>query len=106
MSESKEDLRRKIAPHTRAHNDMVAYLMNAARGDLILDRQGNLCTRNIWNLVDYSELPFDQHTSCDLLARISAEGWILTPDGAQFILENCPPESQRKINYLTKLIRS
>lgn len=82
------------------HNRMAVYLQNAAKGDLMLDHYGNLTTRNIWDDVTHKELPFNQHRAGNTLALIGSDGWLLTNEGAQFILENCPPENNSDIRKL------
>lgn len=82
------------------HTATVVGLMNSAKGDLMLDRFGNLTDRNIWG-TDYQELPFDQHTPNNTMAMIGRDGWLLTKHGAQFILENCPPDRKADVRRLS-----
>ena len=80
------------------HNRMVAMLFNSAKGDLILSSGGDLCDRNIWS--DAAELSWEQHTVGSVLATIGGTGWTLTPNGADYVLENCPPGSTQDRNKL------
>lgn len=74
---------KEVSPRTPIawHTKMAVYLMNAAKGDLMLDHHGNLTLRNIWG-EDHRELPFNQHTPRGLMALIGSEGWIITMEGA------------------------
>jgi hypothetical protein len=78
---------------------MVTDLMYSANGDLILDAHGNLCSRNVWG-PDDKELPWAQHRIGNRLATLSRLGWMLTRYGADFILENCPPDKTSDIRKL------
>jgi hypothetical protein len=78
------------------HTAQVVALMNGARGDLMLDHNGDLFTRDTWCAETYKELPYAQHTPRECVARVSRDGWTLTADGAEFILQNLPPE--RKVD--------
>lgn len=74
------------------HNRIVTRLMYSGNGDFILDAHGNLCTRIEYDLDTFKSLPWAEHKIGDRLAILSREGWTLTVIGAQFILENCPPD--------------
>lgn len=82
------------------NDKMTAYLFNAAKGDLILNRFGNLCARSCYHPDTLRDLPFNEHTPGVVLATIDPQGWQLTEDGAEWILENCPPSSVRDVNRL------
>ena len=88
------------------HNSTVTLLMWQANGDLILDRRGNLCTRNVWDDDELpgKELPWQQHRPGMRLATLSGDGWTVTRDGAQFILENCPPDRAADCRKLNQII--
>ena len=79
------------------HTRIVTELLYCACGDLALDARGHLTTKTTYDYEAGKELPAGQFRHGDKLALISREGWTLTPNGAQFILENCPPEGNR--NY-------
>ncbi len=84
-----------LTPTTQAwHTRMVTSLMHSACGDLILSRHGNLCSRDSLDDTDvgFCDLPWAQHKVGMTLAWIAIGGWVLTADGAQWILENCPPK--------------
>lgn len=78
------------------HTRIVTELMMSACGDLILDKRGNLCYRRMHDADTWADLSWEQHGIGDKLADITRAGWALTADGAQFILENCPPEPGRR----------
>jgi hypothetical protein len=88
------------------HTKMVAYLMNAAKGDLMLDNHGNLTTRDVNDYENFKELPFSQHRQGQLLAVIGSEGWLLTRAGASFLIENCPPERKSDLQRLYRVVVS
>jgi hypothetical protein len=77
--------------------------MASAMGDLILTRRGDLATRVFYDLTTLKDLPFDQHTPGTVLAIIGLTGWTLTPEGAQFILEKCPPNNPLKVRNLVAI---
>jgi hypothetical protein len=91
-----------IAPQAW-HNRIVTQFMQSARGDLILDRIGHLHYREMNNFETGKELPWAQHGLGEMLAEISRDGWMLLPNGAQFILENCPPDNESDLRRLRKL---
>jgi len=84
------------------HNRLVTALMNSAKGDLILNNRGHVCYRRMYDEVTGKDLPFAQHTCREILAYITSEGWLLSSDGAQFILENCGHE-KRDVKWLRGL---
>jgi hypothetical protein len=102
-----EMTQRKININQTFHDKFATYLAHAACGDLILDKSGNLCQRECWDEAFTKELPWEQHRIGARLATITRDGWKLTPYGAQFILENCPPGgpgSAVAIRKLTALV--
>jgi hypothetical protein len=86
------------------HDKMVTYLMYASHGDLILNREGNLCTR-IQSTPNFSNLPFDNHTPGEVLAIIAPWGWTLSMSGAEYLLENCTLSNRNDIKKLDAIAR-
>jgi len=74
---------------------MVTYLMNGAKGDLMLDHHGNLTSRVTYDTETFDNLPFNQHKAGEVLALIGQDGWLLTRAGARYILENLSIDSER-----------
>lgn len=91
--------------HTQAWNTrIVVQLMNSAKGDLMLDIYGNLTSRQTYDPETFKDLPFEQHrVGSYTMALIGRDGWVLTPDGAQFIIENCPPENTNDLRILRRI---
>ena len=69
---------------------IVTELLMSACGDLTLNRRGDLARKETCD-EEWNDLPAGQYRYGDVLAQITREGWKLTADGAQFILENCCP---------------
>lgn len=86
------------------HTRIVTELLMSSCGDLMLDRRGDLCRREIWS-EEFKELPWDQHKPGCKLAIITRFGWTLTGDGAQYILENCSPGSASDVKFLQGVVR-
>jgi hypothetical protein len=81
---------------------IVTSLLNSAKGDLILDGNGDLCYRRTYD-DDGRDLPWAQHTIGERLANIGWDGWMITPAGAQFILENCSPGNKHDMRKLAAI---
>lgn len=88
------------------HTKIVVKLMCGAMGDLMLDRYGNLATRETHDHDTRLPLPFNQHNVGETLALIGQEGWMLTAYGAQWILENLPPDSRADLAKLNTISKS
>lgn len=88
------------APTQAWHTAMTIALMCQARGDLMLDENGDLHYRNIWDENYTKELPWAQHRLDEKLATVSDNGWTVTRNGARFILDRCAPVNARDIRKL------
>jgi len=78
-----------VDPRLQAkHSRLVTSLMHSACGDLCLNARGDLARKESFD-ADWNELPAGQYRPGAVLAHISRNGWELSADGAQFILENC-----------------
>lgn len=83
------------------HTRLTVALMSAAMGDLMLiPGNGSLAYRETYDESTGRDYPREISKPGQVLARISAAGWTLTAQGAQFILENCPPINARDLAAL------
>jgi hypothetical protein len=87
---------RTASASERWHTYIVTELLMSACGDLALNGAGHLTTKRTYDLVSLKELPAGQFQHGETLARIGRCGWTLTAAGAEFILDNCPPEADRR----------
>jgi hypothetical protein len=85
---------------------MVTSLMVSAMGDLMLvPNSGSLAYRETYNEATLTDLPIEIARPREILATISGKGWRLTARGADFILDNCPPNTQRARAVLERFIK-
>lgn len=72
------------------HLKWSTWLLQAARGDLKQNADGHFTQYN-------SSFPNDDYSKYPVLITVErGVGLFLTPQGADFILDNCPPEGNAK----------
>lgn len=97
---SKEFSGQVTVPMQAWNTRIVTALLNSAKGDLMLDANGNLTDRITYDPDTFKDLPFNEHKAGNVLALIGYDGWLLTGAGANWILENCSLNSKFDIRKL------